>query len=289
MLPEKAATRAPRPQSAWHRSPTVALVSIFGLLAGFSLRAASPPLKLGAASSYLECAARDLLGETVEFVRLAEPGMCPGHFDLRPSQFAELQRCRALLRFDFQKAIDVKLTSLVDHGMKMVEVSGSGGMCEAASYLQACRELSDAFVAAGHLAPDQAASRLGEIAARVNACAAKLRGQVESAGLKDRAVIASGHQRAFCESLGLRVVASFRAADMARISEIDDTVQSARNGGVKLVIANLPEGRRLADALAERLGAKVVEFGNFPDPREGGPAFDRLISANVRALLDGVR
>jgi hypothetical protein len=33
----------------------------------------------------------------------------------------------------------------------------------------------------------------------------------------------------------------------------------------------------------------VVEFGNFPDPRQGEAAFDALIAANVRALLDAAR
>ena len=289
MLPEKAAPRPSRPRSAWRRSATVAFVAVWPLLAGFSLPAASPPLKLAAASSYLECAARDLLGSSVEFVRLAEPGMCPGHFDLRPSQFSDLNQCRALLRFDFQKAVDGKLTSLVEGGMRIVEVTGSGGMGETASYLRACRELAEAFVASGLLAREAAAPRLADVAARVNACAAKLQRECQDAGINSLPVLASGHQKDFCTSLGLRVVTSFRAPDLARIREVDNAVQLARESGVKLVIANRPEGRRLADALAERLGAKVVEFANFPDPRQGQPAFDQMISANVRALLDAAR
>ena len=259
------------------------------LLAGCSQPTPSSVIKLGAATSYLECAARDLLGNRVEFIRLAEPGMCPGHFDLRPSQITDLRQCRALLRFDFQKSLDAKLTDIIAQGLRVVAVTVGGGMCEAPSYLRACRQLADAFVAAGLMPRERADVRCQQIAARVNACAAKLQADVARAGLKDRPVVASGHQQAFCETLGLRVAGSFRASDVARISEIDDVIQSAQKAGVKLIIANLPEGRRLADALAERLGAKVVEFGNFPDPRQGEAAFDALIAANVRALLDAAR
>ncbi|MCX7826390.1 MAG: zinc ABC transporter substrate-binding protein [Verrucomicrobiae bacterium] len=267
----------------------VVFALVLALLAGCSQLADSPALKLGAATSYLECAARDVLGDRVEFIRLAEPGMCPGHFDLRPSQIADLRQCRALLRFDFQKSLDAKLTDIIAQGLKVVDVTVGGGMCEAASYLRACRQLADAFIAAGLIPRDRAEARCEKIAARVNGCLAKLQADVDRAGLKNLPVVASGHQKAFCETLGLRVVGSFRASDVARISEIDDVIQSARKAGVKYIIANLPEGRRLADALGERLGAKVVEFGNFPDAREGEAAFDKLIAANVRALLDAAR
>jgi zinc transport system substrate-binding protein len=60
-------------------------------------------VKVATTTSYLECAARDLLSEHFTVLRLAEPGTCPGHFDMRPSQVTELRQCRALRRFDFQK------------------------------------------------------------------------------------------------------------------------------------------------------------------------------------------
>ncbi len=250
-----------------------------------------PPtaLKLAVSSSYLECAARDLLGEQVEFVRLAEPGACPGHFDLRPSQITELRDCRALLRFNFQDSLDAKLTNLTGPHRPIVEITLCGGMCEASSYLTACRQLAEAFVAAQLLSREGAAARYNQIAERVNACAAKLQADVKEAGLQQLPVITSGHQRAFCEALGLHVVGTFRASDASRISEINHLIEVAQAAGVKLVVANRPEGRRLADALAERLSVKMVEFGNFPDPRTGETAFDALLAANTRALLDAAR
>ena len=64
-------------------------------------------------------------------------------------------------------------------------------------------------------------------------------------------------------------------------------VAGAQAGNVKLLIANLPEGRRAADMLAERLGVKVVVFDNFP--RSGGAtAFDELVRGNVADLADAM-
>ena len=95
--------------------------------------------------------------------------------------------------------------------------------------------------------------------------------QVETAGLTGEPVMASRHQAAFCRCLGTeRGEPHSRRPTRAVPSEIDDAVQSGREGGVRWIIANLPQGRQAADALADRFAAKVVVFGNFPDGQGAG-------------------
>ena len=97
-------------------------------------------------------------------------------------------------------------------------------------------------------------------------------------------MIASVRQRDFSEWLDLDVVATFSAADAAGIGEIEQAIAAGKLASVKLVIANLPEGRRTADALAERLEAGVIVFENFPLVRNGRVSFDAMLEANVDAL-----
>jgi len=235
-------------------------------------------------NTYLESAARDLLGDTLKIIRLAKPGMCPGHFDLRPSQMTDLQCCQLLLRFDFQKSMDDKLRH-GPHPPQVVSIAVPGGLGEPSTYLAICRQSAAAFVQTGWLTRAEADTRLAVIAGRLDALSEKLRAHVRAAGLAGVPVLCSGHQAAFTKWLGLDVVATFRAADMARTRELDDAVATGQSRGVKLIIANLPEGRRTADALAERLGARVVVFGNFPESRAGRAGFDDLITSNVAALI----
>lgn len=242
-------------------------------------------VKLATTTSYLEAAARDILGENLTVLRLAEPGTCPGHFDMRPSQVTELRQCRALLRFDFQKSLDTKLAGADTTQPRVAEVAIRGGMCRPESYLAACRQTADHLVALGLLARTTADTRLQAVASRLEALTRDATNRVAQAGLTGKPVIASGHQRDFCEWLGLQVAASFRAADTASISEIEEAIRAGKLAQIKLVIANLPEGRRTADALGERLQARVVVFENFPALRHGGVSFDEMLSANLAALL----
>ncbi len=254
-------------------------------VAGCGRKETSPPPKVAASTSYLECATREFLEDGEPVLRLAGPGMCPGHFDIRPSQIDQLRTCRMLLRQDFQASLEAKLSDLKAAGLQIASIKIPGGLCEPESYLCACRQTADAFVAAGLLDRTDADDRLEKVVERMASLSEWAKGQMEAAKLKDAPVLAGRHQAAFCRFLGLNVVDTFRGSDTAGISEIDTAVRSARSAGVKIIIANLPAGRGLADSLADRLGAKVIVFGNFPT----GEGFDKLIRDNVTKLVAGNR
>ena len=80
---------------------SIPLVALGLIGCGRSARLPVHP-QIATTTSYLEAAVHDLLGEDFSVLRLAEPGTCPGHFDIRPSQVLELRQCGVLLRFDFQ-------------------------------------------------------------------------------------------------------------------------------------------------------------------------------------------
>lgn len=245
--------------------------------------------QIAVTTSYLEAAARDVLGDEVAFIRLAEPGTCPGHFDIRPGQVQALRQARALLRFDFQKSLDAKLAGAESGGPRVAEVAVRGGMGRPDSYFAACRQAAEHFVALGLLAATNAGPRLESIQTRLGVLTRELTNRVAAAGVAGAAVIASGHQRDFCEWLGLNVVAAFRPADTAGVREIEAAIAAGQHARVRLIIANRPEGRRTADALAERLGARVVVFENFPALRPDRVAFDEMVLANVATLLKAAR
>jgi zinc transport system substrate-binding protein len=241
-----------------------------------------PPVAV--TNTLLAAAVHDLLGEQTEILQLAGPGMCPGHFDIRPSQLSRLRRTRILLRFDFQGGLDNKLSAATQHGLRIVSVSLPGGLCRPDSYLAACRQTADALVAAGLLDRPQADQRLAAITGRIGALAEQVRRRTRP--LAGRAVIASAHQKPFCEWLGLEVVATFSGADTAGVGQLDRALRAGQQARVGEIIANRPEGRRVADALADRLGATVVVFDNFPPAPAG--RFDQLLKANTDRLIEAI-
>ena len=242
-------------------------------------------LRIASATSYLESVVVDLFrGEPVSIMRLAEPGTCPGHFDIRPSQAVELRCCEFLVRFDFQSSLD----ALLEGGSKQPKILSivmHGGLCRTDSYLTVCRQVADSLVAEHRLSAEQAKTRLVSIEARLGSLAQSATNQIAKADLRGKPVLASTHQKDFCEWLGLKVAGTFRASDTSGVREIDNAVKAGESAGVRFVIGNVPEGRRAADALGERLGATVVMFENFPRLSDGKISFDDLVTENVKGLI----
>jgi len=245
--------------------------------------------KIAVTTTYLESAARDILNDEQRMFRLAEPGTCPGHFDIRPSQAEVLRQCGALLRFDFQKPLDSVLDGQGTNGPFVVETVIHGGLCEPESYLAACRQIAAQFVKHGWIDQDGANARLQAVATQMSNLQQMAEHEIAQFGLEGRPVIASVHQKDFCAWLGLDVVAVFRADDNAGISEIENAIRAGKSIGVKLVIANQPEGRREANMLASQLNAKVVVFENFPALEHGRVSFDDMIKENIEALAAAVQ
>ncbi len=262
--------------------------AVLALCAGGCERraAGTPRATVAVSNTYLQAAVRDLLGAGEPLLPLAEPGACPGHFDLRPSQIQALRGCRLLLRFDFQSTLDRKLAAVQAEGLRIAAVTIPGGMCEPAGYLSTCRQAATALVESGLIDPASADLRVAEIDSRLERLGTEIRRQLTAARLPGSAVVSSHRQASFCAWLGLEVVAQFQGVDVASIDEVERAIRSGTVA--KVVIANLPEGRRLADALGRRLGIPVVVFGNFPDVDEHRGRFDELLTHNVASLIRAV-
>ncbi|MFW6132278.1 MAG: metal ABC transporter solute-binding protein, Zn/Mn family [Planctomycetota bacterium] len=241
----------------------------------------APAAPVAATNTYLACCAREFLGADAPVVELSGGAMCPGHFAIRPGQVRDLRRCRVLLRFGFQEDLDAKLQP-VSENMRIVGVNIPGGLCEPESYLAACRAAADALVECGLVDRDRAEQTLGDIARRMGTLDAEARRRIRQASLQAAAVLASEHQASFCRRLGLEVAATFPAVDRARPRQLDRARRAGRDAGAKLVVANRPEGRRVADKLADDLDVPTVVLDNFP---RAGLTFDEMVRANLAALV----
>jgi zinc transport system substrate-binding protein len=269
----------------FHFSVIAGLAGLAAGVAGCDRGAQAPPAPVVAATnSYLASAVQDITHGSVAVVSFAPPGTCPGHFDLRPSQVDQLRSCRLLLRFDFQQAIDAHLLD-GRTGPAVASIEVPGALCEPADYLEACRQVSRNLVACG-LAPAADAERqVAKVERRMDDLSSRMRQQVRQAGVTGRPVLCSGHQEGFCHWLGLNVVATFRGGDSDSLGQLDEAIRAGRQAGAKLVVANHPEGRGAADALAEKLGAQVVVFDNFPaEPTQAG-TFETMVQQNVKRLI----
>jgi len=248
--------------------------------------------EIAVTNSYLQCVVRDICGDQIDVLCLTPPGMCPGHFDISPSQVNQLCNCRILLLFDFQKKIEDSLFRIKEKGLKTGVVRAMPGLCVPETYLAACRNVCNILSAQY---PDRKVvynERLKQIEKRLENLSSELLTRIDQYGLKNVKVLTSNHQAQFAKWLGLDVVAAFVGSDTETAANINQCLQTTKDSTVRFVIANKQEGTGLANAMAERLKAKVVVFSNFPginNTQTGYEGFDGLLRENIQALLEAAK
>jgi ABC-type Zn uptake system ZnuABC Zn-binding protein ZnuA len=248
--------------------------------------AEGPPVEIAVTNSYLGCAVRELCGDDTQVLSLAPPGMCPGHFDISPSQVRRLCDCRVLLLFDFQKQLVKTLSRVKQRGLKTALVAETGGLCVPETYLSVCRQVSDILAAEHPEMKGRYQQRLRQIEKNLKSLSQELLEKVHQAGISSAKVLTSHHQADFLDWLGLETIETFVGGDIETIAGVERCISKARGQDVRFVVANKQEGTEMAKALAERLGAQAVVFSNFPELVGQKSGFHQLLRANVDALLE---
>ena len=241
--------------------------------------------EIAVTNSYLGCAVLELRGDDADVLCLAPPGMCPGHFDISPLQVKQLCDCRMLLLFDFQKQVEKTLSRVKERGLKTAIVAEPGGLCVPETYLAICRKVSEILSSEYPEREARYQQRLEVIENNLKHLQQELSEKMRQAGISSARVLASDHQADFANWLGLETIATFVGSDIETVTGVDQCIRKAEGQDVRFIIANKQEGTALAEALAERLGARAVVFSNFPELRGQAGGFDTLLRANVDALI----
>lgn len=265
-------------------------LTFFLLLGGISCRSSAnrqvnlPSIVV--TTSYLESAARDLTGDDFEIVRLAPPGMCPGHFDIAPGIIKKIRGCRLLLRFHFQDGIDSKIQPLTKGHLTIKGITAPEGLCVPESYYLILKDTLDALQAAFPKKTDEFNASFERATANIEKLTEECIKHMNEAGLRGTKVIASGHQAVFCRWLGLDVVAVYSGANATTPQGLQNLINKGHKSGVRYVIANLQEGSQMGESLASHLGAQIVVFSNFPDMSPSQNSFYSLVRNNIDRLIE---
>lgn len=273
----------------------MACLATFGVLACLLCRAVTASSEtdrcstatLGVSSSWLECCLRDMVGSNVDVVRICPPGACPGHFDLSPGTFLRLSSCRALFLFPFQEALREKLPGQDNgkQGLSVLVVRVPEGLCVPAHYLSACEDIGNQLSQMEMSTTETCSTALGRVRGRMAALEQSVRKRARAARLEGAKVLSSCRQAAFCRWLGLDPVGEFGGGESVSPLEAERLSQLGTRSGVRFVVASLQEGTRYAEVLAQRTGATLVVFSNFPSMADGQETFDALVEANLSELL----
>jgi len=245
-----------------------------------------------AGSAQIECVIRGISNSRVAARTLIPPGLCPGHFDVRPSDIEMAAKSKMVIVHSWQLDMPsvsglIKSAGLPAERVKVLPIQGNWMI--PAVQADAARMLADVL---SELDPSMAGDyqqRAKGYADSALRTGATVKGEIEpvSQGLK---VISSEMQAGFVKWAGFEVVSTFERPEDLSVADLQRLVEVGKSSGVALIVDNLQSGSvRISEGVVQDTGAEHVVLSNFPGAFPDTETWEKAFRKNVALLVEAAR
>jgi len=221
-------------------------------------------------------------GDRFAVTTIAPAGLCPGHFDLKPSDVTAANYAKLVLNHGWEAWYAGLEKAIVPPGPRRVTLTTQGNWMIPGLQKQAAVEIARLLMELDTARADTYQLAAARYEADVDSAAGAARALL--AGRELPAVIAAEQQSPFVAWLGFHVVATYGRAEDFTAQEMTRLARVAIDSGVKLIVDNLQSGPDAGKSLAEALKVKHVTLTNFP--LEG--SYSQSLLDNTAALAQAL-
>jgi len=253
---------------------------------------AQPSADIIAGSSFITNIIQDVADGKLEPRTFIPPGVCPGHYDVKPDDVVALANSQAFFIHNYQQNYE-NVTGLIaaaeNPDLIITVLNVTGNWMTPPVQAEAVDKIAQAL---GEIDPENAAYYEGKAAERAQAILAKgeeVRNKLLEAGIEDVKVICAEMQAGFVNWAGFDVVATFGRPEDLSVLQMEELIADAKEAGVALAIDNLQSGATAtSETMAQDIGAIPVTISNFPGGFKNTETWEKAIDKNVDLLLEAL-
>ena len=251
-----------------------------------------PSADIVAGSSFITNIIQDVANNKVEPRTLIPPGVCPGHYDVKPSDIEALANSTALFIHNYQQNYE-NVTGAIEAAenpdLIITVLNVTGNWMVPAVQAEAVDKIAQVL---GEIDPENAAYYQQGAADREQAILAygeQVKNTFQQAGVDGVKVICAEMQAGFVRWAEFDVVATYGRPEDLSVLQMEELIADAKEAGVALVIDNLQSSATATSAaMAQDIGAIPVTISNFPGGFENTETWEKAIDKNVDLLLEAL-
>jgi ABC-type Zn uptake system ZnuABC Zn-binding protein ZnuA len=229
---------------------------------------------------------QELTAENVSVVVLAQPGICPADYDMKPSDVYAVSNAKLLFYHDIPG--EFWLQSLIDASgntnLPKVKIPGDYNTPEGAT--RCIRWVGGNLSTTLSMDLD---AKVNAMVADVDATASAIQSEAQHLNATAVNVVCMKWQKPFVSWVGFNVVADYNPPETLSVKNITDLINTAKNEGAALIIDNLQVGVDFGAQVASEVGAVHVVLTNFPGAIPGTGNLAQMFSYNAEQLFEGIR
>jgi zinc transport system substrate-binding protein len=242
-----------------------------------------------AGSSFIANIVEDVADGGLEARTIIPPGVCPGHYDVKPSDIEALANAEALIVHNYQQNYQnivgaIEAAQNPDLVVKVIDMTGNWMVPEVQA--EGVAKIAQAL---GEIYPENIAYYQGNATEKAQAILVKgddVEDRLLQGGVDGVKVVCAEMQAGFVSWAGFNITATFGRPEDLSPAQIADLIDNAQESGVALIIDNLQSGSAtLGASIGEDIEAIPITISNFPGGLENTETWEKAIDKNVDLLL----
>ena len=229
---------------------------------------------------------REVGKEYIQVKEIVPAGMCPAHYDIKPSDIYTVSKATIIFSHGFEPWLQNLIESSGNKTTQIIRVKGPWNPPSLA-------------VAKIEMINESLCNNIPEKAEYFNKSATDLiktihtnsKQIIEEANnlqVSKIKVICNEFQKDFVSWLGFNVIATYPSPEMISTKQFLKLLLKGKTENITLIIDNLQSGTEFGSKLAFDLGATQIVLSNFPGATPETDSYVKLIKYNATQLFNGI-
>jgi zinc transport system substrate-binding protein len=250
-----------KPGRRWPRSCACLVVTVLLMVGTACQTERKIDTSIVASTTMIAAVVKEIGGPTVAVQALVPGGMCPGHFDIKPGQMAEIERSDLFLYHGWEHWLP-KVTQASGLGTHIVQIDIEGEWMVPDIHILAVRSIRDVMIS---LRPEHGTYFSERALEYENAVLEEAESVCKSLRpYQHIPVICSELQADFLTWAGFDVLETYGRAESLTPKTMEGLIKAGRLHKVRLVVDNRQSGPSVGAGIAREIGAEHVVLTNFP-------------------------
>jgi zinc transport system substrate-binding protein len=224
--------------------------------------------------------------EFITVTTIAPAGMCPAHFDIKPSQIQAVREAKILISHNFEPWIENLLTSADNTNIERLVLAGPWNT--PASAMEKINQISDALSKQFPENEPQFHLNAQNFIESIKRDADVMKSKADQLNVSQFKVIASFHQASFVEWLGFDIVTTYPSPETISTKQFLELLLIGKREKVDLIVDNLQSGTDFGAKLASDLNSTQAILTNFPGLIPQTESLAAMLSYNAEQLFNTI-
>jgi len=240
-------------------------------------------------TSHISTIAQEIGQSKIKVSTLIPPGICPGHYEIRPGDIKKLHTNGILLYHGWEGFIDDIKSTVSNANAKLFCIDIPGNWLIPDTQIKAAEKISNIL---SMLDPSNKGVYLKNLASytrRMLDLDRKIKNFIQCSKLQGIPVISSEILKDFLNYIGFNVIDTFGKDEELTPNNLKHLIDQAKLFNVKIIISNLQSGTNIGETISRITKKPHVVLSNFPGGFQNTETIEKTIMLNLILLKNAVR